>query len=130
MSLVLLGDLLRVAALIVGGGVIAVASVVVVVYIKVYLRARALAKQGRAEHWRGLLPRHVAVIGGSYIGLVVGTLAEMTVRFHDPLTWRPPTYATLYLLGLWALWDILGHQQHRKHGLAPHHPEAPEVPTD
>jgi hypothetical protein len=102
---------------VVGSGVIAVAAVVVAVYARLFwLFHRHLPDRTK---WRGLLPKHVVGVGIAHLMLVVASMHELSGKIHDGITWRPFVYIPAYLLGLWALWDVLGHERARMHHLAP-----------
>lgn len=108
-------DVPRFVALVLGSALIGVTVVIVAVYTSIYRVHRRLVKAHTIPAWRGLLPRHVALIGVCLIGLVVATMVDMAGYLRTDLTWRPFTYGALYALGLSALWDVLGSSRHRKH---------------
>jgi uncharacterized protein (DUF2062 family) len=83
--------------------------VVTYAYLRVYRRFHAT----NAASWRGMLPRHVVAIGVSYMMMIGGSISDLIVHVHEPLTWRTPVYALTYLLGSWSMWDVLGHSRHR-----------------
>lgn len=113
MNSTLAADVLRVVNLILGGGCIAVSLVVVGMYARIY-RLHQVTARGEQDRWRGFLPRHVVLIGLSYLGLVVFSMSNAVLpRIHQGLTWRAPTLCVLYAIGLWATWDVLGHETHR-----------------
>lgn len=115
-----LSDVARIAAFVFGAATVAVAVVVVVLYARLYALSTRLQSK-----WRGLLPRHVALVGVSYLALMIGTMADMTRFFGDPITWRIPFYGFAYLAGLWAMWDVLGHSRLRLNSLNPPDPTTP-----
>lgn len=108
-------DVPRVLALVLGSAVMGVTLVVVAVYTSIYLVHRRLSRAHAIPQWRGLLPRHVALVGISYLLLTGFSMYSMLTFVREPLTWRPFGYGTAYALGLWALWDVLGSSRHRKH---------------
>jgi MFS family permease len=98
-------DVLRIVGLVLGASTISVALVVTATYVKQYRTRRGT--------WRGLLPRHVVLIGVSYIGLLLWAMEDMMQRFHEDPSWRIPALFVLAALGFVAMWDVLGHQRHR-----------------
>lgn len=117
LSDVLIGDIGRVVSLVLAGGAFMLAAYVVVLYARQYRVQRKAVREGSADTWRGMLPRHVATIGLSYLLLVTATLVETYMRIHEAPTWRMPLYCAAYLLGMWALWDVLGHVRYRTRDL-------------
>ncbi len=108
-------DILRIANLVLAGGSYAIGSVVVVNYVRAYVGyRRAQAAGAGLPPWRGLLPRHVAVIGASHLGLIGVTMVGVFGRIHEPLTWHGPVLFIFYGLSLWALWDMIGAQRYRR----------------
>lgn len=113
-------DAVRIAALVTGSFIVAIALYVGVIYFVLYFRHRRLAARDGLAPWRGLLPLHVGLIAVSYVGLCLVTMIETAARLRDDATWRSPVYTVLYLLGLWSLWSVLGHQRHRARDLNSH----------
>lgn len=107
----------RVIDFIIASFLLAVVIVVVRSYVTVYRQYRALAIAGRVRPHRGLLPKHVVLIGISYLIVLLATMADLFTHFHQPFTWRLPAYLIAYSCGFWAMWDILGYQRHRKYDL-------------
>lgn len=110
-------DALRVAALVLGAANIAVTLVVTLAYARIYWMFHRHVPAD--VKWRGLLPRHVAMIGTSSMILTVAGMTDVADYLHDGLTWRPFVYGTAYTMSLWALWDVLGHARHRLHAVSP-----------
>lgn len=83
-------------------------------YSKAYLLDRKIAKAtGRPVY--GLLPRHVATIGASYICMLAYVLFDVLGRLG-----RPPRHAFIVLaafgiyIGLYAMWTIV-HFERKRH---------------
>ncbi len=110
-----LADGLRMVTLVTGSAVVSVTVVVTWVYFRIWQRFhRHLSANAK---WRGLLPRHVFLIGVSYL-LLAGLVGyEVMTRIRSDLTWLAPLALLAYALGLWALWDVLGSSRHRYHNL-------------
>lgn len=117
-------DVLRILVLVAGAANVAVSLVVTWVYWRVY-RAFHNRNHRRVPRWRGLLPRHVVVVGLAYSLLVIGTMGEMVLQIRSGFTSRIPVYGVAYVLGFWSMWDVLGHSRHRLHNL-----RRPDVPHD
>lgn len=107
---ILAADVARYFTMVLGSAVIGVTLVVAYTYNRIYFRFR---RQRGWASWRGLLPRHVVLVATSYTMMIVGSLVDLGQRIHEPLTFRPAVYSVTYLLGLWAMWDVLGNAKHR-----------------
>lgn len=110
-------DLIRVALVFVAGGLIAGQTIAIGVF---YYRALALSQRaataaGRPLGWAGLLPRHVAFIATSYLLLVGAAVYEVASRVHEPLAWRTYVYGPAFVLGIFALRDVLRHERRVSH---------------
>lgn len=107
-------DALRIMGLILGSMVVGVTVVVVRAYARLYRRWQIAYAKGEIEKWKGLLPRHVTLIGVSYIGLILWTSEDMIRAFHHDITWRLPSSFILFGIGLWAMRDMQRHARHRE----------------
>jgi hypothetical protein len=97
-----------------GAFTLAVTVVVVAAYFRAYRRHRKAITEGiERRGWRGLLPRHVWLIGTAYTVLILMTMWETYDHLREPATLRIPFYAVAYAAGLWALWDVLGYEKRR-----------------
>jgi hypothetical protein len=106
-------DVLRVLCLVLGSFTVAAVLVVTVAYAAIWRRHAVLYRRGEVEAWRGMLPRHVVAVSTSYVGLAVMTMVEVADRLRTDPTYRPVVYAVLYLIGLWSMWEVLGHARYR-----------------
>jgi hypothetical protein len=119
-----------------GLGVATFAVVLVVVHsyaVAWLLARRAHTADPNVPAWRGLLPRHVTLLGVAYLVMVGACMYESFLRLHTPATWRIVVYAVTFAAGLWGLWDVLGYERrqirdldgrsHGKHapGASPRH---------
>lgn len=126
-------DLIRVAALVLGSALVAATSVVCAVYNVVWRKHAKLHAQGRVAKWRGMLPRHVVAVSVMAIGLTLSTMYEIAIRLRDDPSGRALFYGALYIIGMTAMWDVLGHARYRLHGMRDPQPtpgEAPNVNPD
>lgn len=110
-----LWDVARIVFLVLPG--VAILGMAVVI-VRSYYRSwntdrRIAAAQGVPSRWRGLLPQHVWLIGSSYVLFDLIMLVEVVTRFREPTTWRFGLYAPAVILGVIALWSMMGHQRHR-----------------
>lgn len=123
---VLLGDILRFINLVVGGGLLAVTAVIVWEYIGAYRAERSATADG----YRGLLPRHVVLIGVSYLSIAGMCLRLTYGRIHEPLTWQGVVICAAFLMGTWALWDVLSFQREKRQrvGRAARRGNGPRLP--
>lgn len=106
-------DVLRIIVFTLGCAALGVSGVVAFHYAAVYGRMRQAARTSGAEfHWRGLLPRHVAMIAAAHLMLLVATMVDIVVHFRYPGL-RPVlgVYATAYVLTFAAQWTILGYSK-------------------
>jgi hypothetical protein len=106
----LIANIFRYVTLVAGSIVVGLTVLTVSIYASVF--ALYLRRYGRHD-WRGLLPRHVITISISYTMMIVGSIVDIAIRVDEPITWRTPVYLLTYLLGAWAMWDVLGHSRHR-----------------
>ena len=83
-------DMLRILTIVLGSLMVLTTFAVVSSY----------AQLVRVTHRTGprFLPWHVATIAAAFILLSTFGIAEMTTRFGEPLTWRPPLLITAFSL--------------------------------
>lgn len=106
-----IADLVRILLILLpGAGIAAIAGLVWVRYLRIY--RTMIAVEGG---WLGLLPRHVLLISTSYLTLIGYGVVDTARRFHHPLTPRPFVFGAAFLIGMWAMWDLLDYERHRKH---------------
>lgn len=74
--MIVVGDTLRVAALLLYGGVIIGALWVVLTYYQIWLREK--------DNWIGLLPKHVYLIGLSYIAYATDSVVWVFQKWGEP----------------------------------------------
>lgn len=110
-------DLFRSVALVAAALNIAVSGVIGVLYFHLYRAHVAALTEGRVEAWRGMLPRHVATIALSYIGLTLYAMFDVAARLRTEPTWRAGVLLACSAVGLWAMWEILGHARYRTRDL-------------
>jgi hypothetical protein len=121
-------DGLRVIALVLGGMNIAVVGYVLVIYTRVYLLDRRIARVMGKSNWHGLLPRHVVLVAVSHVILTLFAMRVGFGRLHEPLSWRAPLITFAFICTLWSLWDVLGHEKAKM--VHPPSDHAPPLPPD
>ena len=107
-------DVMRVICLVAGSATVGATSVVIYAYMDAYRRHRRQAKAGNVPDWRGLLVRHVIGVAVSYNGLVLLSMYTVATRLRADLTWRSFAYTPLYLIGLWAMWEVFAYTRKRE----------------
>jgi len=102
---IILGDVVRTAAMAVYAAVIVSALRIVMRYYVIYRRDR--------DRWIGLLPQHVVLIGMSYITFATGSIAGSIERWGHPLT--PFSFINLFAgaLGIGAI-RTMNHYQGKR----------------
>lgn len=108
-----IADAVRILLILLPGAAIgAITALVLVRYWRVYRTMMAVEGD-----WLGLLPKHVVLIGSSYLVLIGYAIVDTCGHFHQPLGARPFIYGAAFLLGVAALWSLLGYERARKHRL-------------
>ncbi len=78
--------------------VITFGQAAIVVVLSIWVVIRYTIKIFKAEPNDRALPIHIALVGTSYLGLIVSHTCEIYARAGQPLTWR--SYSGLILFGL------------------------------
>lgn len=76
---------------------------------------RAYYRSSRVSGPAGLLPRHVLLIGASYLLFVGAAVWEATHQLDGPWSWRVPVHSAGTVLGVLALVEILRYERRRVH---------------
>lgn len=101
-----LTDVVRMVALALSALIFGITSAIIVLYYRVYRRR----KEGGNE---GLLPKHVWMIGVSYLIVTFSAATNSIERLGDPPTIFAPLNITGFGVGVYALWLILKHLRRR-----------------
>lgn len=107
-------DVVRVIALVAGSATVGATLVVTLAYAAAFRRHLRQRDANLVPPWRGLLVKHVIGVTLSYNGLVMATMYAVMINLRQPPTWRAPLYTVLYLIGLWAMWEVLGYTRRRE----------------
>jgi hypothetical protein len=122
---VLAGNMLRLVTFVCSGGIILLTLLTIYIYGRRYFRDRRIAQlQGQRLAWRGLLPKHVMLIGLSYLGFLWSSLRTVFINLDSGptrFTWLVTVSA---IAGLWGQLSLLRWQRR----IYPRHDEEPPEP--
>ena len=103
--MIVVANVLRVLSIAFYAATLVGAVWVVATYYGIYLRER--------HAWIGLLPKHVVLIGLSYIATVIDSIVEIIPRWGQSITFFTPLNLLAGVTGSYAIVTMLKYQRKR-----------------